>query len=166
MRVLVLLDMVFQLTVARRRLFQTFREAGDSPDVANLRLLSIIRWWSVRSTIGWFVFAHASAAWSCTRRSRLNQTTCGSRSTAVVGATGMSAQAVVLATVCEHKLATQQPLQRGLRAVHVCMPCWISSSARRTRYVTGHIALNSYRLLKLSLPKKIATKQPISAVVG
>lgn len=26
--------------------------------------------------------------------------------------------------------------------------------------------LNSYRLLKLSLPKKIATKQPISAVVG
>lgn len=60
MRVLVVLDMVFQLTVARRRLFQTFREAGDSPDVANLRLLSIIRWWSVRSTIGWFVFAHAA----------------------------------------------------------------------------------------------------------
>lgn len=43
-------------------------------------------------------------------------------------ATGMSAQAVVLATVCEHKLATQQPLQRGLRAVHICMPCWINHS--------------------------------------
>jgi hypothetical protein len=54
----VVLDMVFQLTLARRRLYQSLREAGDSPDTANLRLLSIIRWWSVRSTAGWLAIGH------------------------------------------------------------------------------------------------------------
>jgi len=52
--------MVFQLTFARRRLYWTFREAGDAPDVANLRLLSIIRWWSVRATVGWMAFGHVA----------------------------------------------------------------------------------------------------------
>ena len=50
--------MVFQLTFARRRLYQTLREAGDTPDTANLRLLAIIRWWSVRATVAWMAIGH------------------------------------------------------------------------------------------------------------
>ncbi len=52
------LDMVFQLTFARKRLYQSLREAGDTPDTANLRLLAIIRWWSVRATVAWMAVGH------------------------------------------------------------------------------------------------------------
>jgi hypothetical protein len=53
----VLLDVVFQMTFARRRIYQALRQTGETPDNANKRLLSIISWWSVRSTVGWLIVA-------------------------------------------------------------------------------------------------------------
>lgn len=50
---------MFQVDAARRRLYASMRTFGEAPDSANLRILAIIRWWSMRSTIGWLVIAHS-----------------------------------------------------------------------------------------------------------
>lgn len=49
--------MIGQIGVARARLYEHLRSSGFSPDEANLKLLGIIRWWSLRSTAGWALIA-------------------------------------------------------------------------------------------------------------
>lgn len=52
-----MLDVVGQMGVARARLYEHLRSAGFTPDESNLKLLGIIRWWSLRSTAGWALLA-------------------------------------------------------------------------------------------------------------
>lgn len=51
------MDAVFQVTAARMRLYWMLRNCGDTPDRANLHLLSIIQWWSKRAPVGWLLIA-------------------------------------------------------------------------------------------------------------
>lgn len=48
-----LLDVIGQIGFARARLYEHLRSTGFSPDEVNLKLLGIIKWWSLRSTCGW-----------------------------------------------------------------------------------------------------------------
>lgn len=45
------------MSIARVTLYNHLRSTGDSPDEANLKLLGIIKWWSLRSTGGWAAMA-------------------------------------------------------------------------------------------------------------
>lgn len=62
LRLLVLLDVIGQLNFARARLYWHFRECGDSPDFANLRLIAIIRWWSLRAPLFWAAVSASAMA--------------------------------------------------------------------------------------------------------